>query len=246
MSGRIVKLRATPHQATQELLAWFTLDRLRRDERMLVQEHLQTCAQCRADVDFLFRLQAAELPEPSFDSALDATNPAVESCVPDVERALAKLRPRLQPHGGGSRGLPPVIWRIVNSLRGTSAGGAPWMRWTLGVQLAAIAGLCALLARPLWQAPPPADLHEFRGLGANAASAHEVADIVVVFKPQTSEQELRRILLSNGAHVVDGPTVTDAYLLKVAPGRRQQTLAQLRSEAAVTLAESLVASAESQ
>ncbi len=60
---------------------------------------------------------------------------------------------------------------------------------------------------------------------------------MVVFKPETAERELRRILQANGAHVVDGPTVTDAYLLSVPDP--QQARARLRGEAAVALAETL-------
>jgi tRNA A22 N-methylase len=62
---------------------------------------------------------------------------------------------------------------------------------------------------------------------------------VVVFQPNTSERELRRILQARNARVVDGPTVTDAYLISVPDASRAQALQALRAESAVKLAEPL-------
>jgi hypothetical protein len=64
------------------------------------------------------------------------------------------------------------------------------------------------------------------------------AALVVTFKPDTSERELRRIVRASGARIVGGPTVTDAWLLgtEEAPA---PVLARLRAEPAVTLAETL-------
>jgi hypothetical protein len=67
-----------------------------------------------------------------------------------------------------------------------------------------------------------------------------MAQVVVTFRPDTPEAELRRIVRASGGHVVGGPTVTDAWLVG-ADGQLAPVLARLRAEPAVTLAEPLAA-----
>lgn len=210
MSAHIVTLNASTHQAVQELLPWFVTDRLVSEERTMVQEHLQCCAICQADVDFQRQLAGLSLPAES---------------TPDVDAAFAKLRPKLtaRPRAAPTASRPPFIRSMWTEFTGS------WMRWALGAQLAAIGALCFILLQPDRDAA-------YRGLGQSGSHA---GNIVVTFNPQTSEQELRRILHASGARVVDGPTVADAYLLNVEADQQGRALALLRSEPAVVLAESL-------
>jgi hypothetical protein len=60
---------------------------------------------------------------------------------------------------------------------------------------------------------------------------------VVIFRPETPERYLRAILRSSGARLVGGPTVSDAYLLNVAPATRAAVVARLRQESEVVLVE---------
>ena len=117
MSNRIVNLDTATHQTVQELLPWFVTDRLEGSELVLVREHLQTCSQCRADVDFQRKLQAAE-PQPT--------------AMPDIEAAWAKMQPQLdRPR--------PMAWRDALAAwvrRMTDSRGA-WMPWALAAQFAA-------------------------------------------------------------------------------------------------------------
>jgi hypothetical protein len=94
--------------------------------------------------------------------------------------------------------------------------------------------LAALLARP---GARPVAADDYRVLGA--AGANGMARVVVTFRPDTPEAELRRIVRASGARIVGGPTVTDAWLVG-ADGRLDPVLARLRAEPAVTLAEPLV------
>ena len=64
------------------------------------------------------------------------------------------------------------------------------------------------------------------------------ARLVVTFRPDTTEAELRRIVRGSGARIVGGPTVTNAWLIG-ADGQLDPVLARLRAEPAVTLAEPL-------
>jgi hypothetical protein len=122
--------------------------------------------------------------------------------------------------------LSPQRW-----WRDGAANQPAWLRWAVAAQWVLIVGLVALLARP---DPAPAAYHVL-GNGEGGATGN----LVVMFHPNTTERELRRILQAQGARVVDGPTVTDAYLLSVPDENRDRALQALRANPAVKLAEAL-------
>ncbi|HEX7384990.1 MAG TPA: hypothetical protein VF291_11800, partial [Burkholderiaceae bacterium] len=64
-------------------------------------------------------------------------------------------------------------------------------------------------------------------------------DVVVMFRADATEAELRAALHAGGARIVDGPTAAGAWVLDVPPGRRAAALAALRSQPSVTLAQPL-------
>lgn len=134
----------------------------------------------------------------------------------------------VQPAAGAAPDMDAALARLMPRIeaRPRAANGA-WMRWALAAQVLLIAGLGA---RVLMPAEPA-----YRLLGAQAAQAN----MMVVFRPDTSEGQLRGILQSHGASVVGGPTTTKAWLLSVPAPRLPAALAALRSESAVEMAESL-------
>jgi hypothetical protein len=154
---------------------------------------------------------------------LRAAAPAPDTAL-DADRAFAKLLPRLGPQAPriGVQGR----WR-----RATAANSA-WLRWTALAQLAAIGVLSVMLVRT------GTDAGDYRAMGV---AARAEGSLVVMFKPDTTEREMRRILQASGARLVDGPTVTDAYVLAVPPSQASAALARLRTEPAVALAQPLAA-----
>ena len=210
MNDRVVTLDTSTHRTVQELLPWFVIDRLSRDETALVQRHLRLCTRCQADAEWHRKLQAAE-PD--------------SHAVADVERAFARLRPRLQ-----MPRRPPGKAALSRFLQGLRRGMAPWMGWALAGQTLALAGCIALLAVRSEEGAA-----SYRTLGAGAAAA----SLVATFKPDTPERELRRILQRNGAEIVGGPTDSDAYLLKVPRAHLQQSVKDLHAEPAIMLIEPL-------
>lgn len=209
---KVLPLNRSIHRTVQELLPWFVVGTLKGDELAMVQEHLQACTECQSDAEWQRTLRAVELPATS---------------APDVERALARLRPRLgaQPH-------PPKPGAPAAFLQKLFAGNAPWMRWALATQFAVIAVLAILVV------PPYGDIAAYRVLGAGTP-ANTAGNVVVIFRPETTVQDMRRILQASGARVVDGPTMTDAYVLAVAEKRMAHAIGALRAEPAVALAEPL-------
>jgi hypothetical protein len=86
---------------------------------------------------------------------------------------------------------------------------------------------------------PIAPEQRFRALGGPGASGTASGNLIVRFRPEATEQEMRRVLRDSRARLVDGPTTTDAYLLAVPSGFEAAAVRQLRQERAVLLVESL-------
>lgn len=148
---------------------------------------------------------AAERP---MQSLMDVAGTAPD--LGDVEAGLARLHARMKPAPQPSTAAPR------------------WMPWALGMQGVALAALLGL-----WlQARQPEPAYEALAAPGQAAV---VADALVMFKPGTSEQQLRELLRTQGAGVVAGPTDTGAWLLRV----DARGLAALRAAPIVALAEPL-------
>jgi len=213
-NARVVHLDT--HQAVQTLLPWYVTQRLDASDLQRVTAHLADCPRCQAELAFERRLHAAH-------AALEIDG--------DAEPGLAKLHAQMASQPPRSAPRRPFAQRLLAGWR----AGAPWLRWTLGAQFAAIALLAVLLLRP------PATIDSYRALGVPASAAG--ANVVVMFSPDATERDLRQALKDSGARLVGGPTVTGAYLLELPAQRRQAGLIQLRAQPAVALAESLDAGA---
>ncbi|GAA0296504.1 hypothetical protein GCM10009087_02840 [Sphingomonas oligophenolica] len=98
-----------------------------------------------------------------------------------------------------------------------------------------VAAQAALLLVAMPVAPPAGRPAPYRALGAAAQPV--AGNIVVMFRPETSEHDLRRVLTLSGARLVDGPTAAHAYVVRVPEAGRGTALATLRAQAAVMLAE---------
>lgn len=108
-----------------------------------------------------------------------------------------------------------------------------WLGWALAAQAALLAVFGALalpVSSPAYHAlsAPPAPL---------------VGNIIVIFRPETRERDLRAALLTNHARLVDGPTASDAYVLNTPAAERGAILTRLRARADVVLAEPINAGA---
>lgn len=254
MNGRIFKLDIPAHQAVQELLPWFATGQLNAEDTARVEAHLQGCAQCQQDLQWERNMRASFAAAASTSGGAQASPPAV----PDVERALARLLPQLGAQekaapadtattasDAASAALPSTSAAAANVpaapstepqpwWRRAAANQSSWLRWAAVAQCVIIAGLLVLLARP--ESAPA----EYRAMGApDAPGGASSANLVVMFQPETSEHALRAALQAQDARIVDGPTVTGAWLLAVPPATRDQALQALRADPSVKLAESI-------
>jgi hypothetical protein len=98
-----------------------------------------------------------------------------------------------------------------------------------------LAGQAVLAASFAFILLPNGDPALYRTLGGVAVQGG--GNVIVIFRPDAREQELRLMLNDNDARFVDGPTSAGAYVLRVPPARRNSILAVLRSQPDVVLAQ---------
>lgn len=110
--------------------------------------------------------------------------------------------------------------------------------WAIASPLAAGAavGLIFVNVTPTQPIEP-----QYRALGSAAVA--QPANLVVQFAPATRVSDMQQALASADARLVDGPTATGAYLLRVDRQKRELALAELRDNQAVAVAEPIDAPA---
>ncbi|UGQ46915.1 zf-HC2 domain-containing protein [Massilia endophytica] len=208
--------REEAHLAVQALLPWHVAGTLSAAEQAQVRRHLEECAVCQEDAALQRLMMAAEPgPPPGLD----------------MDRAMERMMARVDaaPAPVPQRSAAPSL---IQRLRGLLGEGA-WRNWALAAQFAVIAILGLGLMRP-------ASESSYRALGSGAVAAPQ---LIVIFKPDARLADVQQLLQDAGARIVDGPTVTGAYLVDVDEKRAAPLLASLRADPAVTLAEPLGAGA---
>jgi anti-sigma factor RsiW len=216
MRGQILKFDDSAHRMVDEALPWFVNGTLEEAELAAVEQHLRDCARCRREVDLLKQLQAVC---------------AIAEPIPDATPSYSRLNERI----AGRRRLSSFQDRMRRLFRPWQRAPA-WAKWAIAAEFAGIVMIAVKVTMPITE---PAGLYQT--LGAPGARTVRGGTVAVEFVPETTESELRRILQSVGARVVDGPTESNAYVLEVPAGRRDAILAGLRAEPAVALAQPLTA-----
>jgi anti-sigma factor RsiW len=215
VSGSILRLGGDEHDIVQLLLPWLDGGHLDDAEATRVNAHLGACARCQADLAWQRRLR----------SVADGVTLTASSS--DADRGWSALRGRLgAAAAGGGRPFKP----LPAAPRARPHGWTGW-RWVMALQSAVIVGLAALVVAML-----PRD-DAYRALGTPGRSNE--ASIVVVFRPDASELQIRQALRDSDARLVDGPTATGAYLLSAAPAKHANAIERLRRQGAVLRVESL-------
>jgi len=220
MTGQIIRFQGDQHREVQSLLPWYLTGRLDEPDQARVEAHLSACPECQAEANAEQRLaeaiaglSAAETPH-------------------DVERGWARMRRQVAldaPRRARGWAAPGWLSGGLAEIGRQWRGGAPSLRWVVAAQFGLLVLATTLLLLPSVQ---PA---RYRALGARPAVAS--GNVVVIFRPDVREKDLRETLLANDARLVDGPTAADAYLLHVPPAQRGAVLARLRQSARIELAE---------
>jgi len=215
MSGQILHLEPDPHVAVQRLLPWYLTGRLATAEHDAVEAHLAQCPECRAELETERQWQ---LLQPGHGAQVD------------VEAGWARLRARL----GGDLAPPAVAtppaprrraWKVPAWVR------LPARAWAAPAMLSA-----ALVAAIGYTLRPMPVVGEYHALSAQADAG---ATAVVRFSPDATEAQIRHGLKDSGARLVDGPTVSDAYVVRLPREHYAAALDKLRKEPGVALVEAL-------
>lgn len=207
---QIFHLQGDRHQQAQTLLPWYVNGTLDPDEVAAVEAHLAECPECRSDLE-----------------AERALGHEVASLSLDVDHGWAALRDRLEPQPA-ARGFSPLRQSGAFLRRPVPMG------WAITAQAACLALAVIGVVSFAPRIRGDSDAH-YRALSSAAPAT--VGNVVVMFKPNASEQALRQALRQAGARLVDGPTTADAYVLHVEPARRADALSRLRANHDVQLAE---------
>lgn len=104
--------------------------------------------------------------------------------------------------------------------------------WAVGGALAASVAFAVAIVG-LQQ--PLAPAQTFHALGSAGVAAS--GQVIVLFRPDATEQQMRALLAAQGARVVDGPTAAGAYVLRVDGRSPAEAIAALRQSSEVVLAE---------
>jgi hypothetical protein len=223
MSGQVLPLKGSEHSAVDALLPFYVNGTLQGGELDRVKQHLEGCEECRREAEWLrnvFVACEAIVPVPEDSPFADTGR------MPGIAAQIPAFAGRTDAGG----------WR-----RRVSAGWAatqPWARMLLAAQLAAVAVLGTMLVSETRDDAP------YRTLGAPVRGVAAGDSIAVRFDPTITESEMRRLLDSAGARIVDGPTATAAFLLEVPVGHSDAAVQKLRAERKVLFAEPLGARAE--
>ncbi len=136
----------------------------------------------------------------------------------DIDRGWAALKARIEGAPAAAPRKAALFSRRIP------------LAWALAAQAASIAIVVTLAAFALAR---PTQLYRTLGSAPGAAPGN----VIVIFKPESSEATLRGILMQNQARIVDGATSTDAYVLHVAADRRSAVLTRLKGDRNISLAE---------
>src|SRR5262249_53194286 len=159
------------------------------------------------------------------------------ACKQDLQdlKSVQAMYAEEAPDHAAARALARARQRIARlETGGDSRAHHAKLRWWQ-VVLVGQAALILLLAAALLLRP---DLHYYHTQAAAQGSAHGGgAGLVVIFDGARSEGELRDLLRSLDARVVDGPTAEGAYTLQVPAGEETRALSVLKQSDWVRFAE---------
>ncbi len=205
--------RIHPEEA---LLPWYLNGTLREDERRQVNQHLLSCATCRAELDELAQLNM-QLHE------VYATQSAPTA---QIQRAVLA---QVQLEASATRAETAIGPQRQNGLD-------DWFRSLFVPRWApalAVTLLVAQLGLLLWSMTRPtlSDQVTTRGLGALTIRLR------VVFQETASERQIRALVQGVRGRIVDGPTPDGTYILEIPAG--DQTAAQKNVDALRSQTESV-------
>ena len=193
----------TPHEASTAhpaaaLLPWYLTGTLKESERQTVDEHLSTCAECRAELESLAKLRA-----PLQAALSDEPMPILhvkQSVMAQVQadRGSHHVASATAPDGGAANAFEQWFRNLFEP------------RWIPALAATLLIGQLALL---LWtagsQTVSPLDAVTTRGIPSASVR------VILVFQESASEARIRAVIRGLNGRLVDGPTADGVYTVEV-------------------------------
>ena len=217
------------HRQAWDLIPWIVNDSAPESDRQAVQAHLDSCADCRQELEFQRQLQRA----------------MAQRSAPDIDArdSWQRLRNRL-----GTAATPAGAGRGARRHAGRAGkGGMSWLIAAMVVQAIGLGALgAAWWSRPSAPASVPSGYAAvYRTLSAPQA-ALPAATIRAVFAPDLSMAQLQAVLAAARLQVRAGPNEVGVWTLGPAgDSNRAATevaLRELRASSQVRFAEALASS----
>jgi anti-sigma factor RsiW len=179
------------------LLPWYLNGTLREDERRQVEQHLLSCAACRAELNELTQLNA-QLQE-VYRAQPDASTQIQRAVLAQVKLEVSGKQPK-------SVSGPQRLKALDDWFRSLFVP-----RWAPAL---AVTLLVAQLGLLLWSMGrlTPSDQVMTRGLGSPTVRLR------LVFQETAPERQIRSLVQGMHGRIVDGPTSDGAYIMELPAG----------------------------
>jgi anti-sigma factor RsiW len=193
------------------LLPWYLSETLSEEERLLLEDHLLSCAACREEL-----------------ASVSTQRQHLRAVFANALVPAASLHERVM---GGVRAPPPARERPTSPLKAVADLFQALIRpgWTSTAAVVLIvlqAGMLSWLLIDDRMRDPTSSVTT-----RSVEPAITQPRIRVVFNPSATEQDIRTALLALGGRVVDGPTADAGYVIQLpaeAPTVLAQRLRELR------------------
>lgn len=244
---------ANAHEGVEMLLPWYVNGRLSAVETAEVEQHLERCSVCRAELE-----QCRALARTLHQQQPIGWQPApghFERALAEIERLEAKTPPVQPPRYADSdtrstatagqskpiafqRQYPPWLQRLRDWLGATPVP----VRWTLALESLAVAALLLVLLVP-GRMPATPGYETLSNDDQPAALAGP--RLRVVFNETATVADLRDLLLPVNGGIVTGPTALGVFIVALPDGSRAQpslteALVRLRASPQVRVVEPLM------
>lgn len=187
-----------PAHPTTTLLPWYLTGTLKEAERQAVDDHLAVCADCRAELAQLTRLQA-----PMKTAFVEETTPELRIQQQVMSRIQAEEPPThpaspTRSAGNAAESVEQWFRRLF----------AP--RWIPALAATLLIGQLVLL---LWTAGEQTALPP-RAITSRAIQSASTR-ILLVFQESVPEARIRATILALNGRLVDGPTADGRYTIEI-------------------------------
>jgi hypothetical protein len=185
------------HAEAWDLLPWLANGRISQADREWVEAHVQSCAECRAELSQQ-RMLATNLRDAGAAPA-SGTSPA--SALSEEQRSFDKLWARIEAAESAATGVP--------------AGGAaprratPTVRWLAAAVIVQGIGLALFGIDALRSAD--AATPEIRTVTSDAPARAAAPTVSLVFAPDASIEAINTLLTHQGLSIVSGPGLSGNF-----------------------------------